>query len=205
MLSNFGADGTFEGKTTIAAELTDAINQQETTSTGQTAMLLSLDGYHFTRAELDQMADPPLARARRGAAFTFDAPRFLQIVQQLREPLNAGTKTILASSFDHATKDPVLDNIQIPPSCRVILIEGNYLSLGSGASEWRQAAELMDELWFVEVSEDIARERLIRRHVAAGIAQTEAEAAKRADENDLVNGREIVAGRLPVHVTVQGA
>lgn len=205
LLSDFSADGTLQGKTTIAAKVVDAINQQETTSTSQTAMLLSMDGYHLTRAELDQMSDPPLAHARRGAAFTFDAPRFLRVVQQLREPLNTGTKTILAPSFDHATKDPVLDDIQILPSCRIVIIEGLYLSLGSGAPEWKQAAEMMDELWFVEVSEDVARERLIRRHVAAGIAQTADEAAKRADENDLVNAREIVAGMLPVHATVQGA
>lgn len=168
-------------------------------------MLLSLDGYHLTRAELDKLPDPILAHARRGAAFTFDAPKFLQIVKELREPIDAETKIITAPSFDHATKDPVLDDIQIPPTCRVVVIEGNYLSLRSGAKEWQQAAEMMDELWFVEVPEDVARQRLLRRHIAAGISRTEEEASKRIEENDLVNGREIVEGRLPVHVVVKGS
>ena len=60
----------------------------------------------------------------------------------------------------------------------------------------------MDELWFVQVAFDEARRRLVRRHVAAGIARDEAEAGRRADENDLVNGREIVEGRLPVQEVV---
>lgn len=53
----------------------------------------------------------------------------------------------------------------------------------------------MDEVWFVEVEERVARARLVKRHIAAGLARNEEEAGKRADENDLVNGREIVEKR----------
>ncbi len=60
----------------------------------------------------------------------------------------------------------------------------------------------MDELWFVEVGFETARKRLVRRHVQAGIAGSEEEAGRRADENDLVNGREIVEGRLGVQEVV---
>jgi pantothenate kinase len=60
----------------------------------------------------------------------------------------------------------------------------------------------MDELWFVEVDFEVARKRLIKRHVLAGIAKDEVEADRRARENDLVNGREIVDGRLPVQEVV---
>lgn len=81
----------------------------------------------------------------------------------------------------------------------MVIFEGNYLSLGSGAPEWREAAQLMDELWFVDVPEEVARKRLISRHVLSGIAANEEEAGRRADENDLVNGREIVEGKLDVH------
>lgn len=79
-------------------------------------------------------------------------------------------------------------------------MEGNYLSLGEG--EWKEAAELMDELWFVEVDEKVARQRLMKRHVEAGIARDEEEAGRRADENDLVNGKEIIEKRLPVHEVI---
>lgn len=149
------------------------------------------------------MPDPDNAHARRGAAFTFDAPRFLELVKKLREPICPETGTVYAPSFDHAKKDPVENDIPIRKSARVVIMEGNYLSLGSGAREWKQAAEMMDELWFVEVDFDIAKQRLVKRHVASGIASNEAEAAKRADENDLVNGKEIVDGRLQVHEIVK--
>ncbi len=56
----------------------------------------------------------------------------------------------------------------------------------------------MDELWFVEVDFQVAKSRLIHRHVKAGIAKDEEEAAKRAEENDLVNGKEIIENRLPI-------
>ena len=162
------------------------------------ATFLPMDGYHLTRAQLSAMPDPHTAHARRGAAFTFDAAAFLKLVKEMREPLCPETGTIFAPSFDHAVKDPVADDIPIPATTRIIVMEGNYLSLGTGAPEWKQAAEMMDELWFVEVDEDVARQRLTKRHVASGIAANEEEGRRRADENDLVNGHEIIRGRLPV-------
>ena len=153
----------------------------------------------MSRAQLSAMPDPVTAHARRGAAFTFDAPAFLTLVKKLRQPLCAESVTIHAPSFDHAAKDPVEADIPIHPSSRILVFEGNYLSLGTGASEWKEAAGMMDELWFVEVPEPQARERLVARHIKAGLAKDEEEAGKRADENDLVNGREIIDGRLEVH------
>lgn len=159
-----------------------------------------MDGYHLTRAQLAAMPDPEHAFARRGAAFTFDPDKFLTLVKTLREELTPKTKTVYAPSFDHAVKDPVENDIPILPTSRVIFFEGNYLSLNK--EPWKNAAELMDELWFVEVDFETARKRLIRRHVRAGIAKDEAEADKRARENDLVNGREIVDCRMDVQEIV---
>lgn len=70
------------------------------------------------------------------------------------------------------------------------------MALDRGA--WREAGELMDEIWYVEVGEERARERLVRRHVASGICRDEEEAERRVGENDLVNGREIGEGRWRV-------
>jgi len=193
------------GKTTLAAKVSSRLNKiwheksPGLTSDPGIAAFLPLDGYHFTRAQLSAMPDPNSAHARRGAAFTFDAPAFLDLVKKLRKPLCPETGTIYAPSFDHAVKDPIAHDIPIAATARIVIFEGNYLSLGSGAKEWKEAAELMDELWFVDVAEDVARDRLIKRHVASGIAANEEEAAKRADENDLINGKEILEGRLEVH------
>lgn len=164
------------------------------------ATSLPMDGYHLTRAQLSALPNPTHAFARRGAAFTFDAYKFLDLVRALREPLTPLTKPIYAPSFDHAVKDPVDDDIAIAPTVRVIFFEGNYLSLNR--EPWDQIAGLMDELWFVEVDFEVARRRLVRRHVKAGIAANEEEADVRARENDLVNGREIVEFRLPVQEVI---
>jgi pantothenate kinase len=60
---------------------------------------------------------------RRGAAFTFDAEGYFQLVQKLRKPLEATTPTIRAPSFDHAKKDPIEDDIGIPSSARIVSID----------------------------------------------------------------------------------
>ncbi|KAL9001211.1 MAG: hypothetical protein Q9169_000395 [Polycauliona sp. 2 TL-2023] len=140
------------------------------------------------------MPDPSLAHARRGAAFTFDDNAFLALVKKLREPLLPESKTIYAPSFDHATKDPVENDIPIPTTARIIILEGNYCTLNKGL--WKEAASLMDELWFVDVDLDVARKRLVQRHVKSGITPTAEEADKRVTENDLVNGAEIIKDRL---------
>lgn len=191
------------GKTGLAKMMATRINQlyeAEHPSSPLIATSLPMDGYHLTRAQLAAMPDPENAFARRGAAFTFDGEKYLQLVQALRKPVTAETGAIYAPSFDHAVKDPVEDDIPIAASCRAVFFEGNYLSLGK--EPWSLAAGLMDELWFVEVDFETARKRLIQRHVEAGIAKDEDEADKRARENDLVNGREIVDWRLEVQEVV---
>jgi pantothenate kinase len=144
------------------------------------------------------MSDPVNAHARRGAAFTFDAAKFLALIQQLRQPVSS--KPILAPSFDHAVKDPKEDDIEVLPTHRIVILEGNYLALDKDV--WRDAAGLFDELWFVEVDFEVARKRLRERHVRAGIVKTIEEGDKRATENDLVNGGEIMANRLKIHEVV---
>ncbi|KAF4551869.1 UNC93-like protein 2 [Elsinoe fawcettii] len=198
-----------DGKTTLAAQVAKRLNELHHKQSPGLALsdgvaaFLPMDGYHLSRAQLDAMPEPDTAHARRGAAFTFDAPAFLALAKRLREPLCAETTTIYAPSFDHAVKDPLHNDIPIHPSARILVFEGNYCSLGTGAKEWKEAAELMDELWFVDVDLSVARQRLIQRHVKAGLAENEEQAAKRADENDLVNGKEIIEGRLPVHEVIQ--
>lgn len=154
------------------------------------AAYVPMDGYHLSRAQLDLMPDPKLAHDRRGAAFTFDGAAFLTLVKTLRKPIDSSTPTIYVPSFDHAIKDPVNDDIPIPPTSRILVFEGNYLSLDK--EPWREVGEIVDEGWFVDVDFEVAGTRLVPRHVKAGIAKDEESAWKRVRENDLVNGREIV-------------
>ncbi|KAI8190862.1 putative uridine kinase [Colletotrichum sp. SAR 10_75] len=194
------------GKTTLSQIITTRLNTRASAlDTSYThappAVFVPMDGYHLTRAQLSALPDPSTAHARRGAAFTFDGPAFHALVTSLRVPLAPESAApILAPSFDHAVKDPKPDDIAILPSHRIVVFEGNYLALDK--DPWNAAARLMDELWFVDVDFEVARRRLVKRHVKAGIAKDEEEADKRARENDLVNGREIVDFRMDVDEVV---
>lgn len=164
-----------------------------------------MDGFHLPREALSAMPNPAEAHARRGAPFTFDAPKLLALIRKLRAPVDSSTKSssssggggiIFAPSFDHAIKDPKEDDISVLPTHRIVILEGNYLALDKDV--WRDGANLLDELWFVEVDFGVARARLRERHVRAGIVKTVEEGDKRAVENDLVNGEEIVRCRMAV-------
>lgn len=157
-----------------------------------------MDGFHLTRAELSAMPDPERAHARRGAAFTFNAVKFRSLVQKLRE---VPSDVIMAPSFDHALKDPKEDDIEILPTHRIVVLEGNYVALDQDI--WRDAGNLLDERWFVDVDFEVARKRLRERHVQAGIASTIEEGDRRAMENDLVNGKEIVDHKLAIDEVIE--
>ena len=169
------------------------------------AAFVPMDGFHLTRDALSAMPDPESAHARRGAAFTFDAAKFLLLIQKLRLPVTS--QAILAPSFDHAIKDPKDDDVTVLPTHRIVVLEGNYIALDKDV--WRDAAALFDELWFVEVDFEVARRRLRERHVRAGIVSTIEEGDRRALENDLVNGHEIMSHRLKIdeiiHSTEDGS
>lgn len=158
------------------------------------ALAISMDGFHLTRKELSQMPNAEEAIARRGAAFTFDADKYLDLIIALKQPLPG--PTIVAPTFDHARKDPIPADMVIIEQTKIVIMEGNYIALDEDL--WRDARKLFNEVWFVDVDEQVARKRLAARHLRSGIVQTIEDGDKRAVENDLVNGREILDKRLPV-------
>jgi pantothenate kinase len=58
------------GKSQLAKHVVERINAIHNTE--QIAIVVGMDGWHLTRAQLAQMPDPQLAKDRRGAAWTFD-------------------------------------------------------------------------------------------------------------------------------------
>ncbi|KAG0633226.1 P-loop containing nucleoside triphosphate hydrolase protein [Tuber brumale] len=187
------------GKTTLATKVAEGLNA--VSKIGDVAAMIPMDGYHLTRAALSAMPNPIEAHARRGAPFTFDPVSLKRLIERVKAPLGEEEKIIYAPSFDHAVKDPVEDDIKILSSQRVLIFEGNYLSMGTEV--WGDIARLFDELWFVEVDRGVARERLIARHLKAGLADTREAAAKRADENDLPNGDYLIKNGLKPHRVIR--
>jgi len=152
------------------------------------------------------------AHYRRGAAFTFDAQSYLTLVEKLRKPIEPDTKTIWAPSFDHEVKDPVENDIPIPPTARIVIIEGLYVALSypdsmtqsstretqaAVPSAWAEACALMDEIWLISVPVPIATERVARRNFKAGLSPSYEAALKRTMENDMENAKEILANLPP--------
>ncbi len=161
---------------------------------------MPLDGYHLTRKQLSEMPNAEEAMFRRGAAFTFDAPSYLELVTQLRKPITPETPTIYAPSFDHAVKDPVPNDIAIPPTARIVMFEGLYTALD--ADGWRDAHALMDEVWRVDTDIETATQRVAKRNFAAGITATFDESLERTKASDMRNAREILDKQLPVQEVI---
>lgn len=70
-----------------------------------------------------------------------------------------------------------------------MLVEGNYLYLDLPV--WREVSEELDERWFLEADEDMAMERVVKRHMGTG--NDESLARHRVENNDRKNAREINA------------
>jgi pantothenate kinase len=169
------------GKSTFALTLTANINTL-LQSSHVAAILVALDGWHLTRAQLDAFPDPQLAHDRRGIHWTFDGPSYLSFLHTLRaDPV--ATTILTAPSFDHALKDPAPDAVVIHPYHRIVIIEGLYTFLN--VEPWGEAGRMLDERWWVACEEGEARRRLVKRHVVTGVVANWEEAEKRADENDM--------------------
>ena len=136
------------------------------------AIVVGLDGWHLTRAQLAALPDPQLAKDRRGAHWTFDPDGYLGFVKALRVPIapsrshpDSAVEPVIAPSFDHAVKDPDPTGTKIYPWHRIVVIEGLYCFLSIGA--WKEAGEMLDERWlttvdFEKIGRASCRERVWR-------------------------------------------
>lgn len=195
------------GKSTFAALLTERINRLLKTGHADgaedalagskptlEAILVSMDGWHLTRAQLDDMPDPKLAHDRRGAHWTFDSEGYVAFVRLLKEEILSSKPVIMGPSFDHATKDPGPNTVFVQSFHRIVIIEGLYTFLS--IDPWKEAGLLLDERWLFQIELEEATRRLVKRHVITGVAKDMKEAIWRAEENDMPNGRFLLANSL---------
>ncbi len=145
---------------------------------------LPMDGFHLADVQLDRLG----LRDRKGAPETFDVDGYVAALQRLHsEP----DRTLYAPGFERDLEQPIAAAIAIPPSARLVVTEGNYLLLPDGG--WERVHPLLAETWFVQVDDDVRRERLVRRHEEFGKT---AEAARAWVESvDETNARLVAATR----------
>lgn len=165
------------GKTSTAKIAAEFLNEK--LSPRVSTKVLSMDGFHYYRRELDKFDDPKEAHKRRGAPFTFNAARFVRTLEELREK-----GCCVAPSFDHRRKDPDEGAIAIGKDVEAVIIEGNYLLLDT--EPWNKIKVLLDEVWFLEVKQSEADRRVVQRHVKQ-IGLTWKGARLRVAENDRPN------------------
>lgn len=189
------------GKSTTAERVADLLWAMDSPHSIQT---VSLDGFHYTRAVLDSFPNREEAFTRRGAPWTFDIDAILQFVQKIAESAKLPSVQRLeipAPSFDHALKDPRPNDVRISPNTSIVIIDSNYLLLDE--DKWRTLSSWLDFKIFVDIDPLLAKERVAKRHVAAGIEPTLEKGIERFESNDKINGDLVRSKLLHYDIAVQ--
>ncbi|QEM45532.1 nucleoside/nucleotide kinase family protein [Mycolicibacterium grossiae] len=154
-----GAPGA--GKSTVAEQLVTALGPD-------VAVLVPMDGFHLANEVLLALG----RRDRKGAYDTFDDGGYARLLAALRAQ-DAGDAVIYAPRFRREIEEPIGSSIPVPSSTPLVVTEGNYLLLDTGA--WPAARACVDDVWFLAPDTDVRHERLVRRHEAYGKTPEEAQ------------------------------
>lgn len=144
-----GPPGT--GKSTAAEALAQAL--------AGAAVVVGMDGFHLAQSELARLA----RQARKGAPDTFDAFGYAALLRRLRE--NADP-VVYAPAFRRDLDEPVGSCIPVGRDMPLVITEGNYLLLD--APGWTLARQQLDEVWYLDLPDDIRLDYLTRRHQSFG-------------------------------------
>ena len=146
-----GPPGT--GKTTIAAELAEALPAAGVTVAG----LAPMDGFHMSNALLAArgLAD------HKGAPDTFDVGGYVALLGRVRR----ADAVVLAPDYRRDLHEPVAASLPIGVE-GVVITEGNYLGLELPG--WADVRGLIDLLVYIDTPFDELASRLIDRHMSFG-------------------------------------
>ncbi|GGV38865.1 nucleoside/nucleotide kinase family protein [Streptomyces griseoflavus] len=167
------AGGPGAGKSTLAGHLVRELN-----GSGEPwAAHVPMDGFHLADAELDRLG----RRDRKGAPDTFDAAGYAALLERLRE--ERYEEDVYAPGFERTLEQPLAGAVPVPAAARLVVTEGNYLLLETGA--WARVGPLLDEVWFCALDEEERLRRLTARHVEFGKSHEEAVAwVERSDRRN---------------------
>ena len=147
------------GKSTLAQALVAQV---------EGAVNVPMDGFHLAGSELVR-----LGRAdRKGAPDTFDAGGYVALLHRLRSGAAESDDAVYAPEFRREIEEPVAGAIRIGPAQPLVVTEGNYLLLDDAG--WAPVRDLLDEVWFVDMDEQLRLTQLVERHVRFGKAPEEA-------------------------------
>ena len=174
ILGLVGAPGS--GKSTLSEALLAALGDQ--------AQVVPMDGFHLSNRQLDA-----LGRAqRKGAPDTFDAFGYRDLLHRLRASYR-NRETVYAPGFYREIEEPIAASIAVAPGTPLIITEGNYLLLEE--EPWPRVRAILDEVWFLDVDQELREERLVARHMQFG--RTERQAREWVRTTDAPNAERIEA------------
>jgi pantothenate kinase len=176
------------GKSALARALVDAACAQ--LGPGAAAQV-PLDGFHLSNIQLARLG----LTDRKGSPPSFDAHGYAALLHRIAE---APDHDIYAPDYDRTLHEPVAARHVVHRHCRLVVTEGNYLSLDLPG--WCEARELLHALWYVEAPDDLREARLRLRHLGNG-SSPDRTAARIAD-NDRPNGEAVKAARARCDRTV---
>jgi pantothenate kinase len=137
---------------------------------GHSAMVLSMDGYHLSKADLAELPDAKAALYRRGAPDTFDVEAFLMDLCRIKY---GHEKIVGLPDWDHAVGDPIRNGIVFDRSQHnIVIVEGLYL-LHDGDG-WESAQDFFDLTVSIHADIDKCVHRLkVRNRIIPGYTPEE--------------------------------
>jgi pantothenate kinase len=174
------------GKSTLAEALRAGLSAR-----GVQVALVGMDGFHIADRALVELG----LKEVKGAPETFDAAGYVALLRRLRDP---GEQVVWAPEFRREIEDAISSAVPVGPAVRLVITEGNYLLLDG---LWRPVRELLDEVWFVEVSPGLRRRRLATRHEFYG--RSPAQAWRRTLGSDERNARTVSTTRHLADLVIQ--
>ncbi len=151
-----------------------------------------MDGFHLADASLDRLG----LRDVKGAPETFDVGGYVAALQRIASREEG---RVYVPGFSRDLEQPLAAALEVSRDAGLVVSEGYYLLLDEPG--WREARALLDEVWYVDVPDDVRVRRLVERHVEFGKAREQAEAwVRRSDE---ANARRVAAVRARADVEVR--
>lgn len=168
------------GKTVFATLLVAVINSL---AGGERAVLVGMDGWHFTNQYLDSHetnlnGESMLLREIKGMPETFDFQSMATFLEKIRDEDRAEFPV-----YSRQLHEPVYTGEAVQPWHSIIVFEGNYLLLDE--IPWKQLQALVDLRIFLKADKRNLLEGLRQRHRRGGKNAEQVE--KQIERVDLPN------------------
>ncbi|MEP7764509.1 nucleoside/nucleotide kinase family protein [Sanguibacter sp. 25GB23B1] len=179
------------GKSTVASAVVAAMVDPGGGEEPIGAVLVPMDGFHLAGSELARLG----SQDRKGAPDTFDAEGYVHLLRRLRDR----EEVVYVPEFRREIEEAVAGAIRVDATTDVVITEGNYLLLDDGP--WAGVRPLLDEVWYLDLDEDVRTGRLVERHVRHG--RTPAQAREWALGPDERNAERIGATRASADLVLR--